>query len=100
MKTTVQILDRLVEFLDERKAAHKEYMQNMGYNWDEPVTMTQGQRYAKLITGTSVTAFIDMRNGDIYKPASWKAPAKHVRGNIFDTTNGAFDSQGFVKYLR
>jgi len=28
-------------------------------------------------------SFINMKNGNIYKPASWKAPAKHHRGNIF-----------------
>ena len=27
----------------------------------------------------SVTAFIDKQTGQVYKPASWKAPAKHVR---------------------
>ena len=27
----------------------------------------------------SVTAFIDNNTGEVYKPASWKAPAKHVR---------------------
>ena len=27
----------------------------------------------------SVTAFIDKQTGEVYKPASWKAPAKHVR---------------------
>jgi len=26
--------------------------------------------------------------GDILKPATWKAPAKHARGNIFDDYNG------------
>ena len=26
----------------------------------------------------SVTAFIDKQTGEVYKPASWKAPAKHV----------------------
>jgi len=26
-----------------------------------------------------VTAFIDKNTGEVYKPASWKAPAKHVR---------------------
>lgn len=26
--------------------------------------------------------------GDIFKPASWKAPAKHARGNIFNQDNG------------
>ena len=27
----------------------------------------------------SVHAFVDKETGDVYKPASWKAPAKHVR---------------------
>ncbi len=27
----------------------------------------------------SVTAFVDRETGEVYKPASWKAPAKHVR---------------------
>ena len=26
-----------------------------------------------------VHAFVDRNSGDVYKPASWKAPAKHVR---------------------
>jgi hypothetical protein len=29
-----------------------------------------------------------MTNGDVLKPASWKAPAKGARGNIFDEHNG------------
>ena len=30
----------------------------------------------------SVTAFIDKNTGEVYKPASWKAPAKIVRYNL------------------
>jgi len=30
----------------------------------------------------SVTAFIDRNTGEVYKPASWKAPAKHVRFDL------------------
>ena len=33
---------------------------------------------------TTVHAFIDRKTGEVYKPASWKAPAKHVR---FDLSN-------------
>lgn len=28
------------------------------------------------------------QKGDIFKPATFKAPAKHARGNIFDLSNG------------
>ena len=31
---------------------------------------------------TTVHAFIDRKTGEVYKPASWKAPAKHVRFNL------------------
>ena len=46
-----------------------------------------GRKYHRIImeTGTgsrSVHAFIDMKTGEVYKPASWKAPAKIVRYNL------------------
>ena len=31
---------------------------------------------------TTVHAFVDRETGEVYKPASWKAPAKHVRFNL------------------
>jgi hypothetical protein len=30
-----------------------------------------------------VHSFVDKSNGDVLKAASWKAPAKHARGNIY-----------------
>ena len=51
-----------------------------------------GNRYIKIssgyledgeLTSRSVDAFIDKATGDVYKPASWKAPAKGVRFNLF-----------------
>ena len=48
-----------------------------------------GNRYVKVITGTSVHSFICMTDmgkfckGDILMAASWKAPARnHARGNV------------------
>ena len=38
--------------------------------------------------GRSVFAFIEVATGDILKPAGWKAPAKHARGNLWDDTKG------------
>jgi hypothetical protein len=52
----------------------------------------RGQRYVKIVredgSSRSVHAFIDATNGDVLKPASWKAPAKHARGNIYDEAHG------------
>ena len=35
----------------------------------------------------SVHAFITKTTGDVYKPASWKAPAKHIRYNLLDESS-------------
>jgi hypothetical protein len=62
------------------------------------LSIKKGGRYYKVIrkeqngSGTSVHAFIDAKEGptlgDVLKPASWKAPAKHARGNVFDGSWG------------
>ena len=36
-----------------------------------------------------VHAFVDRNSGDVYKPASWKSPAKIVRYNLLD--DNSFD---------
>ena len=33
-------------------------------------------------SGGGVHAFIDKKTGEVYKPASWKSPAKHVRYDL------------------
>jgi hypothetical protein len=62
------------------------------------LSVKPGKKYIKIIQKgqsaqhESVWAFIDKETGDILKAASWKTPAKHARGNIFDKNNGL----GFV----
>jgi hypothetical protein len=67
-----------------------------------------GKRYVKLATTEGgdnspryVAAFIDKQTGDVLKAASWKAPAKHPRGNLFsqDGGLGALSPHGHVVYL-
>ena len=55
-----------------------------------------GRKYIKVATGHSmdidepdptqwsVWCFVDKNTGDVYKPASWKAPAKGIRYNLLD----------------
>ena len=38
----------------------------------------------------SVHAFVDKQTGEIYKPAGWKAPAKHVRYDLRDQKGRQF----------
>jgi hypothetical protein len=55
-----------------------------------------GQKYIRLWVGTGCWGFISrvdgmlkgapIKKGDLLKPATWKAPAKHSRGNIIDGT--------------
>lgn len=41
------------------------------------------------------------KRGDIFKPATWKAPAKHARGNLFDAHQGLeFVGPYGMAYLR
>ena len=52
-----------------------------------------GKRFTRIVVTKygdqrSVFCFVENATGDIYKAASWKIPAKHVRGNI---ANGAND---------
>lgn len=54
----------------------------------EKISYVMGTRYIKILRGNSAHAFIDRSNGDVLKAASWRAPAKHARGNLYDTTNG------------
>jgi hypothetical protein len=56
------------------------------------LTVEMGKRYVKVVKQDSVSkcvfAFLDSTNGDILKPATWKAPAKHARGNLFGADFG------------
>ena len=50
-------------------------------------SIESGRKYHKIVMETesqsqSVHAFVDQKTGEVYKPASWKAPAKHVRYNL------------------
>ena len=56
---------------------------NSGYKF----YIESGRKYHKLIMETgggsrSVHAFVDKKTGDVFKPASFKAPAKIVRYNL------------------
>ena len=42
-----------------------------------------GRKYWKIIQNTGgVHSFVDKKTGQVYKPASWRGPAKHVRYDL------------------
>lgn len=70
----------------------------------------KGNRYTKITVqhygqfGCSAYAFIDNKTGDVFKAATWSAPAKHARGNINampdDTTFKMTFGEYSVVYLK
>jgi hypothetical protein len=59
-----------------------------GFSHRDTFSWRDGSRYVRVFRSGSAHAFVDKKTGDVLKPASWKAPAKHARGNIFDSKNG------------
>lgn len=56
-------------------------------NLNPVLEVMKGRRYLRIVRADegqrSAFCFIDRTNGDVLKPAGWKGPAKHARGNIF-----------------
>jgi hypothetical protein len=91
-------------FLAEVNAAKDEYNKANGFTFikGERVQVAGGTKYLKLETVEAnsrvsrVWGFIStvdstlhgapVKVGDLLKAATWKAPAKHARGNILDGT--------------
>jgi hypothetical protein len=81
-------MDAMVTRLD---AFAKDHFAKNGYKHEAPRhRVTFGQKYARIVRldgGNdqygSAYCFVDAA-GNIYKPAGWKAPAKHARGSIHD----------------
>ena len=42
----------------------------------------EGSKYYGQYRDASVHAFVDKKTGQVFKPASWQAPAKHVRYDL------------------
>ena len=77
-------------------------------------TITSGKTYFKIIQNdyrngkyesAGVHAFVRKDTGEVYKPASWKAPAKHVRFDMRDQNQREYmyancDWAGGYLYMR
>lgn len=101
---TVMLCDALyMNFKDYQIAAHKRSIANeinMDYHQSKIDQIVQngadiefyvkrGSKYLKIMMRDSgghgsVHAFVDRATGDVYKPASIKAPAKGIRYNILN----------------
>lgn len=92
---TEKLSEALENFLKGAQAILQEYYIRTKHpeQFWETLTIERGKRYAKIVRndhdghGRSVHCFVDLTNGDILKSASWRAPAKGARGNIFTSTD-------------
>ncbi len=84
-------------FVEKVNVARKEYYKEMSHMWGKTdLNVEIGNKFIRLWDGTSCWGFISrvdgelkgslIKKGDLLKPASWKSPAKHARGNIIDGT--------------
>ena len=93
---------RFALFFDGCKQIYEDYM-NLHFpnNPRDKFSYKINRKYIRVVCNGSAHAFVERSTGDVLKPASWAAPAKHARGNIFDDKNGLGSMTATVPaYLR
>jgi hypothetical protein len=75
---------------DALQQSHQRQYPNSRRNYS--YALISGRKYHKVMQCVdgqteSVHAFIDKKTGSVFKPASWKAPAKGVRFNLLIITD-------------
>ena len=90
-------LESLNQFILNIETDHKKHWANSIH--DFKVSYSKGGKYYRIIREycgqKSVHSFVD-ENGNIWKAAGWKAPAKNfVRGNIFTIKQDQVCKYGF-----
>ena len=111
--TTTRSINSLISIVNDEQDVEErvykltEYIKQdynkYGYKSDFNVTVSKGRKYYKVITDNSVHAFVDVKNGNVYKPASYNKPAIHVRFNLLQDPQDCFnkcDCNGSYLYLR
>ena len=91
--------ERVYKLAEYIKADYNKY----GYKSDYNVTVKKGKKYFKVITENSVHCFVDINNGNVYKPASWNKPAAIVRYNLLTNPQTCYnnvDCNGSYLYIR
>jgi|TARA_R110000824_G_scaffold229521_1_gene417180 hypothetical protein len=106
-----QLREEIEEFATRvQEVINKHFKERFPNLTPSTISVKFGRKYAKIIRESSTGArgttqkcvygFVDAHTGDIYKAASWRAPAKHVRGSIFDHDGGMHATTPYgIKYL-
>ena len=101
----LNIIKYCYELIDALKINHSKT-----FNSPVEFEIESGKKYHKIVmissgNARSVHCFVDKKTGDVYKSASWKAPAKGVRFNLLLIKDREWlmqyaDSLGFYLYRR
>tara|TARA_R100000008_G_C3520827_1_gene133893 strand:- start:31 stop:420 length:390 start_codon:yes stop_codon:yes gene_type:complete len=96
-------IDRLIEGIKVNYSNWSTWKEGID-EFNDNVKIKVGKKYTKIICKGSVWGFIANGDGvlkgipyfkgDVFKAAGWAAPAKHVRGSIFDTNTDWFSWTG------
>ena len=72
--------------------------------FNKNLDIRSGRKFDKVVSNGSVWGFVAKTDGllkgipyfvgDVFKAAGWAAPAKHVRGSIFDSNTDWFSWTG------
>lgn len=115
MEKSPEFIEALENFRNRTEQVIRAHFDRNDFTFAIPnVEITgKGRKYVKLIrtesdpkTGevrgqTFVHSFVEIATGHIFKPASFKAPAKHARGSIYaDDPASCLTDSGSVHYLR
>ena len=84
---------------------HKDYHKNINYfSGGLDIKLKPGRKFIKIIEDRSVWGFVakadgthkglPMKEGDVFRPASWSQAAKHTRGNVFADKQDYFTWSG------
>lgn len=80
---------RINPFLEELQKQMQDYYSSNFPNSETKIQLSLelGKKYGRIVRSDNGLSrcsigFIDRETGDIYKSASWKAPAKGIRGHV------------------
>lgn len=107
VKYGLMLCDALQQDYQKRNYGYRAGLPYSNYSYE---LNSEGRKYHKIfmcINGKrdSIHAFIDKKTGDVFKPASVKAPAKHARYNLLSIASreecfARADWAGGYLYLR
>jgi hypothetical protein len=100
-----EIINQLEKFvyLDLNNTIHEYYNKHLSNLSKPPIQIKLGNKYAKIVVGTSAWGFIALtdgrigkhqhKQGDLLRAATWSTPAAISRGSILDGS-AKYDTYG------